>query len=103
MKHIQNEFDHRIKYMCISSREDEQTSNNHRLIYIQIILKKIINKKTYFLKAVSGANYMHFINVYILLNCSTRIYVMLILGIQCNYKVTTNDLAWNVFLKKGWL
>lgn len=54
MKHIRNEFGQRIKYVCISSYEDEQILHHHREVYIQIILKKTINKKTYFLKVVSG-------------------------------------------------
>lgn len=103
MEHIQNEFDERIKYVCISSHEDTPTSHHHRLIYIQIILKKRVNKKTYFLEAVSGSNYRNFIHVFMLFSYSNNIYVLLILGMRCNYLVTTDDSAWNVFLKKGLL
>ncbi|CAF3411030.1 unnamed protein product [Rotaria socialis] len=73
MKHIQNEFNQRIKYVCIASCEHEQLSQ-YRTVYIQIIFHKVINKKTYFLKAVSE--------------------------MRCNYAVTTNDAAWNQFIKK---
>ncbi|CAF4001522.1 unnamed protein product [Rotaria magnacalcarata] len=72
MKHIQNEFDELIQYICVSSQDESQAP--YTLVYIQIILQKTINKKTYFLKAVAG--------------------------MQCNYEVTYNDRAWNTYLKK---
>ena len=68
------------------------------MTYIQIILKKRMNKQTYFLKQVAGVNELEpprdFTNIYL-----STIYSLL--GTQCNYKVTSNDRAWNVFLKKG--
>lgn len=102
MEHIQNEFDQRIKYICIASRQDEQTSH-HRSIYIQIILHKAINKKTYFLKAVSGSIHINFIYVHTDTNHFNNIYTMLILEMGCNYAVTTDDVAWNQFVKQGLL
>jgi len=51
MKHIQNEFNENIQYVCISSPNEPQPRCS---MYIQIILHKIINKKTYFLNAVAG-------------------------------------------------
>jgi hypothetical protein len=54
MEHIQNEFNGRIQYMCISSPKAPQT--RRPTVYIQIILHKIINKKTYFLRTVAGMN-----------------------------------------------
>ena len=52
MEHIQNEFPGAIQYICISSPDQPQTP--YSLVYIQIILQKKINKRTYFLKAVAG-------------------------------------------------
>ena len=57
MKHIQNEFDGLIQYVCISSPKGPQTRCPP--VYIQIILHKIINKKTYFLRAVSGMKQLY--------------------------------------------
>lgn len=54
MKHIQNEFKDLLDYVCLSSFHDTQTLDV--LAYIQIILKKVVNKKTYFLSAIAGEN-----------------------------------------------
>lgn len=61
MKHIQREFHTHIQYICISSRSPEShvmssTSHSSR-IFIQIILKKVINKKTFFLEDIAGKSF----------------------------------------------
>ena len=53
MQHIQNEFQEALQYVCISSPHGSQTTLVLRYIF-QIILRRTINKKTYFLKAVAG-------------------------------------------------
>jgi hypothetical protein len=57
MKHIQKEFDKLILYVCISSPSHESeassTSRPPRM-FMQIILRKTVNKRTYFLQAVAG-------------------------------------------------
>ena len=57
MEHIQNEFNGIIQYVCISYPKGTQT--HCPPVYIQIILQKIVNKKTYFLRAVSGLNELY--------------------------------------------
>ena len=52
MEHIQNEFDGDIQYVCISSPRGLQTSCP--TIYIQIILERIINKRSYFMRSIAG-------------------------------------------------
>jgi hypothetical protein len=54
MEHIQIEFIGRIQYICISSPKVPQT--RRPTVYIQIILHKIINKKSYFLRTVADMN-----------------------------------------------
>ena len=58
MKHIQREFTGSIQYVCIASPKESQTPTP--MMFIQIILQKTINKKTYFLRAVAGADQTKF-------------------------------------------
>lgn len=95
MKHIQNEFKELLDYVCLSSFNDTQAANV--LVYIQIILKKVVNKKTYFLSAIAGENGMS-------KQKEKHLYSVISLsfsGMQCNYHVTSDDRAWNMFLKKS--
>ncbi|CAF5008835.1 unnamed protein product [Rotaria sp. Silwood1] len=72
-----------IHYICVSVENPQiittttttTTANLLSTFYIQIILKKIINKKIWFLDKVTGE--------------------------QCNYDVTKNDMAWNEYIKKN--
>jgi hypothetical protein len=52
MEHIQEVFDKRIQYICISSAINP--SSHPPTVYIHITLKKRINKKTYFMEKVAG-------------------------------------------------
>lgn len=52
MEHIQEVFDTRIQYICISSAI--HPSSHPPTVYIHITLKKRINKKTYFMEKVAG-------------------------------------------------
>lgn len=52
VKHIEDEFKDLIQYICVSTPDELQTSCSP--VYVQIILRKTVNKKTYFLKAVAG-------------------------------------------------
>ena len=61
MQHIQWEFTGSIQYICIASSKESQTSAH--VMYIQIILQKTINKKTYFLRAVAGADQTNFMTI----------------------------------------
>ncbi|CAF3973685.1 unnamed protein product [Adineta steineri] len=57
MKHIHREFKFLIQYVCVSSFNNSQRNfTSSPLIYIQIILREKINKKTYFLKRIAGMN-----------------------------------------------
>jgi hypothetical protein len=76
---------------------ESQTSSP--VMYIQIILQKTVNKKTYFLRAVVDADQTEFIHIHSTDSLTTCIFVLLILGGQCNYQVTCDDRAWNAFLK----
>ena len=49
LKHIQMKFDPHLEYVCISLLKW-----NPSVVFIQIILQKVINKKTYFLNSVAG-------------------------------------------------
>lgn len=102
MEHIKNEFGRLIQYVCISSPRDIETSSSSSssssttTIYIQINLHQRVNKKTYFFQSIAGisekdAEYDVLI--------ATEICILL--GMQCNYRVTTDDRAWNSFLKRG--
>jgi hypothetical protein len=53
MEHIQAEFSTLIQYICIASPNESPTCRRSPM-YIQIILKKTINKKSNFLGAVAG-------------------------------------------------
>ncbi|CAF2806097.1 unnamed protein product [Rotaria sp. Silwood2] len=68
-----------IQYICISSNDRQhrprKTANMRSTYYIQIIFKRTLNKKIWFLDAVTGD--------------------------ECNYDVTSNDMAWNEFIKKN--
>ncbi|CAF4733886.1 unnamed protein product, partial [Rotaria sp. Silwood2] len=71
-----------IQYICISSNDGQNTprtttttANIRSTYYIQIIFKKVLNKKIWFLDTVTGD--------------------------ECNYHVTRNDMAWNEFVKKN--
>ncbi len=58
MQHIENEFNQVLQYVCISSPNEPQVYYlpPPPLVYIQIILQKATNKKSYFLKRVAGLN-----------------------------------------------
>ncbi|CAF3704571.1 unnamed protein product [Rotaria sp. Silwood1] len=71
-----------LQYICISTDSSPSsttsattTAINSSTMYLQIVLKEVANKNTWFLDEVTGD--------------------------QCNYHVTNNDLAWNEFIKKG--
>lgn len=49
-----NEFKQMTQYVCISSAASPPMLS--RPVYIQIILQKIVNKKTYFMKRVAGSS-----------------------------------------------
>lgn len=93
MTHIQNEFNQIIQYVCISSPSSAPQTLCPPLMYIQIILQKIINKKTYFFNAVAGLNLHRY-------SSNTCISSLFVSGRQCNYQVTYDDRTWNSFLKK---
>ena len=61
MQHIQHEFNDAIQYVCTSSPNESQTSRP--LMYIQIILRKTINKKVRFLHPVAGSNQLTFFRI----------------------------------------
>lgn len=56
MQHIENEFKELLQYVCISTPNEPHTSDPSSLAYIQIILQKTVNKKSYFLKKITGLN-----------------------------------------------
>ncbi|CAF4279604.1 unnamed protein product, partial [Rotaria sordida] len=73
MNYIKEEFHFKkIQYICIG--EEKKELNHQNQLCIQIIFKKIINRKTRFLDKVTRT-------------C-------------CNYKVTENIFAWNDYIKK---
>lgn len=87
-----------IQYACVSTDHFQSTPIiiiPFRMIYIQIILTKVINKHGWFLDRVAGTRLLHFI---IDLNVGL---ISIFLGVQCNYHVTDNDLAWNEFIRRG--
>jgi hypothetical protein len=51
MKHLQEVFDTRIRYVCISSPRNP--SPNSCAVYIQIIFDGVVSKKDYFMKRVA--------------------------------------------------
>ena len=87
MQHIQDEFKASLQYVCISSPGEPKESCP--TMYIQIVMHKIINKKTAFLSRVAGTISQSHILLVLLFN----------VGTQCNYHVTSDDRAWNTFLK----
>jgi hypothetical protein len=91
MEHIQAEFNTLVQYICIASPNVSATCRCPPT-YIQIILKRTINKKSHFLGAVAGWIESHQL---------TSHHLRCRLGMQCNYQVTHDDRAWNRFLRKG--
>ncbi|CAF4644844.1 unnamed protein product, partial [Rotaria sp. Silwood2] len=75
MNYIKREFPIKnIQYICVGEGISRIAAHQQHL-EIQIILKKKVNKRTRFLDRLTETN--------------------------CNYKVTTNDLAWNEYIKKS--
>ncbi|CAF3215785.1 unnamed protein product [Rotaria socialis] len=66
----------KLQYVCVAQEFDNNnTTNQTSRLHVQIILKQIINKKTWFLDSITGN--------------------------RCNYQVTHNDRAWNEYIKKS--
>ena len=63
-----------LVYACVSTELSHSTMT-YRPVYMQIILKRKVNKKGWFLDKITGD--------------------------QCNYHVTQHDQAWNEYIKKG--
>ncbi|CAF3311922.1 unnamed protein product [Rotaria sp. Silwood2] len=75
MNYIKREFPIKnIQYICVGEGISRIAAHQQQL-EIQIILKKKVNKRTRFLDRLTET--------------------------YCNYKVTTNDLAWNEYIKKN--
>ena len=55
LEHIEQEFGSILQYICVSS-PNRLSLWHSELIFIQIVLKKIVNKKKYFLKPIAGLN-----------------------------------------------
>ena len=52
MEHLQEVFDRRIRYVCISSPRNP--SSNSCAVYIQILFHQRVAKKEYFMERVAG-------------------------------------------------
>jgi predicted nucleic acid-binding OB-fold protein len=82
-----------LQYVCISIDYSQLTTTS-RTNYIQVILKKVVNKNGWFLDKITGMYD----------RCRIRPYSLEIIhkiGDKCNYHVTNNDMAWNEYIKKG--
>lgn len=84
-----------FQYVCVAIDHFESTPivTPFRMIYIQIILTKVVNKHGWFLDRVTGTCLL-----YLIVNFEWNDFF---LGVQCNYHVTDNDLAWNEFIRRG--
>ena len=75
MREIRRHFtEEDLRYACVST-DSSQSTATHRTVHIQIIMKKKVNKKGWFLDRITGD--------------------------ACNYHVTQHDQAWNEYIKKG--
>ena len=89
----------RLQYACVA-QEITDMMDDSLFLNIQIILKEKVNKKTWFLDKITGRLSSH----KIISRCHNHINICLkneLLGTHCNYQVTSNDRAWNAFIKKG--
>jgi hypothetical protein len=82
-----------LQYACISI-DYSQLIATFRTNYIQIILKKVVNKNGWFLDKITGTYDKFRIRSY-------SLEIIYKIGDKCNYHVTNNDMAWNEYIKKG--
>ena len=85
-----------FQYVCVSI--DESQSPALSTMYIQIILRRVINKHGWFLDQVTGTHEKKAFNFAFVFFGET---LSILIGDRCNYHVTDNDLAWNEYIKKG--
>lgn len=98
----------RLQYVCVAQELKHRTGAPH--LHVQIILKVVMNKKTWFLDDITGMYSSifrltsHRCSETPLDKCRETLKEsrksLLYIGSHCNYQVTKNDRAWNEYIEK---
>ena len=94
MEHIHRVFDQRLQYVCIASDGNSLTPSS--IVYIHIAFDKSVQKETYFMKPIAGMYLFEIFNQRI-----ESPFTYTFSGMQCNYRATKDDRAWNAFLTQS--
>ena len=93
MEHIHRVFDQHVQYICIAT--DGNPLTHSAIVYIHITLDKV-KTKAYFMKPIAGMYLLEILN-----RRMESSFIYIFSGMQCNYRATNDDRAWNAFLKQS--
>lgn len=88
----------KLQYVCVAQERNTITTNEPFHLHIQIILKEVINKKTWFLDSITRK----LVSLHKISKLKRIPFCFcFMIGNHCNYQVTQHDRAWNEYIKKG--
>ena len=96
MEHIHRVFDQRVQFVYIAV--DGNPLTHFAIVYIHVTLEKSVKRKTYFMKPIAGMYLLEIFNQRI-----ESSFAYTFSGMQCNYRATKDDRAWNAFLTQSQL
>lgn len=82
-----------VQYACVASEIGPTSSKKH--LHMQIILKRVVNKKSWFMDKYTGI-YQNRVD-----SLLWNMFCLFISGVKCNYQVTKDNKAWRHYIQKG--